>query len=144
MMDRRAVIRIAGGSILAEPLAVRAQQTGKVWRIGVLSGSPPERWKPFHDSLRGLGYVEGQNIAFEWRLSGGRAERFPDLAADLVRLKVDLIVAVDNPTTAAAQRATSTITIVMVLAVDPVRTGFAGSLAQPAGNITALTAQATD
>src|SRR5262245_27165920 len=144
MMDRRAVIRIAGGSILAEPLAVRAQQTGKVWRIGVLSGSPPERWKPFHDSLRGLGYVEGQNIAFEWRLSGGRAERFPDLAADLVRLKVDLIVASDNPAIAAAQKSTKTIPIVMVGSMDPVTSGFAQSLARPGGNITGQTVQGTD
>src|SRR5262245_35920352 len=94
--------------LFAAPLAAEAQQTGKVWRIGVLSGSPPERWKPFHDSLRGLGYVEGQNIAFEWRLSGGRAERFPDLAADLVRLKVDLILSSDNPDLEGAQRQTTT------------------------------------
>jgi len=143
-MDRRAFITMVGGSIFAAPLAVRAQQTGKVWRIGVLSGSPPERWKPFHDSLRGLGYVEGQNIAFEWRLSGGRAERFPDLAADLVRLKVDVIVASDNPAIAAAQRATKTIPVVMVGSMDPVTSGFAESLARPGGNITGQTVQGTD
>src|SRR5215510_10316795 len=143
-MDRRAFITMVGGSIFAAPLAVRAQQTGKVWRIGVLSGSPPERWKPFHDSLRGLGYVEGQNIAFEWRLSGGRAERFPDLAADLVRLKVDVIVASDNPAIAAAQKATKTIPIVMVGSMDPVTSGFAESLARPGGNITGRTTQGTD
>ena len=77
-------------------------------------------------------------------MSGGSAERFPDLAAELVRLQVDVIVAEDNPAIAAAQRATSTIPIVMVLAMDPVRTGFVDSLAQPGGNITGLTVQGTD
>ena len=99
---------------------------------------------PFHDSLRGLGYVEGQNIAFEWRSSGGRAERFPELAAELTRLKVDLIVASDNPAIAAAQRATKTIPIVMVGAMDPVTSGFAESLARPGGNITGQTVQGTE
>ena len=120
--------------LLTMPLAVEAQPAGKVWRIGVLFGiAGPEspRAAPFREGLRELGYVEGQNIAFEWRLSGGQAERFPDLAAELVRLKVDVIVAGDNPAIAAAQRATSTIPIVMVLAMAPVRTGFVGSLARP-------------
>jgi putative ABC transport system substrate-binding protein len=88
--------------------------------------------------------VEGQNLAFEWRVSGGQAARLPDLAAELVRLQVDVIVASDNPAIAAAQHATSTIPIVMVLPQDPVRTGFVRSLAQPGGNITGLTTQATD
>jgi len=133
-------------SLLAAPLAATAQPGGKVWRIGVLTVLAPEspRWAPFHQGLRELGYVEGQNIAFEWRLSGGRPERFPALAAELVRLQVDVIVAGDNPAIAAAQQATSTIPIVMVLAMDPVRTGFVGSLAQPGGNITGLTVQGTD
>jgi len=145
VIDRRAFIAAVGGSIIAAPLAVRAQQTGKVWRIGVLTGSADApRWKPFHDSLRGLGYVEGQNIAFEWRSSGGRAERFPELAAELTRLKVDLIVASDNPAIAAAQRATKTIPIVMVGAMDPVTSGFAESLARPGGNITGQTVQGTE
>jgi putative tryptophan/tyrosine transport system substrate-binding protein len=145
-MDRRAFITMLGGSILAAPLAVEAQQTGKVWRIGVLSGPPADapRWEPFHDSLRGLGYVEGQNIAFEWRSSGGKAERFTDLAADLARLQVDVIVALDNPAIAASQKATKTIPIVMVLAQDPIASGFARSLAQPGGNITGLSVQGTD
>ena len=133
--------------LLTMPLAVEAQPAGKVWRIGVLFGiAGPEspRAAPFREGLRELGYVEGQNIAFEWRLSGGQAERFPDLAAELVRLKVDVIVAGDNPAIAAAQRATSTIPIVMVLAMDPVRTGFVGSLARPGGNITGLSVQATE
>ena len=145
-MERRAFITIVGGSILAASFAVEAQQTGNVWRIGVLSASPADapRWKPFHDSLRGLGYVEGQNMAFEWRSSGGKAERFPDLAADLARLQVDVIVALDNPAIAASQKATKTIPIVMVLAQDPIASGFARSLAQPGGNITGLSVQGTE
>jgi putative ABC transport system substrate-binding protein len=91
-----------------------------------------------------LGYVEGQNIVLEGRASGGRAERFPDLAADLVRLKVDVIVATDNPSIAAAQKATMTIPIVMVLAQDPVTSGFARSLVRPGGNLTGLTVQGTE
>src|SRR5262245_9623211 len=135
-------------SLLAAPLAVQAQPAGKVWRIGLLGGdaSGPEspRGASFRQGLRELGYVEGQNIAIEWRSSDGNATRFPDLAAELVRLQVDVIVAGDNPAIAAAQHATSTIPIVMVLAMDPVRTGFVGSLARPGGNTTGLTVQATD
>ena len=133
-------------SLLAVPLAAGAQPAGKVWRIGVLLGAPREtpRYAPFHQGLRELGYVEGQNLVLEWRSSGGQAERFPTLAAELVRLKVDVIVAGDNPATAAAQQATSTIPIVMVLAMDPVRTGFVASLARPGGNTTGLTVQGTD
>ena len=132
--------------LFAAPLAVEAQ-TGKVWRIGVLTGSTAQsspRWVPFREALREFGYVDGQNIALEWRSSGFRAERFPDLAAELVRLKVDVIVAGDNPAIAAAQKATRTVPIVMVLAMDPVASGFAGSLARPGGNITGLTVQGTD
>ncbi|HEY5865716.1 MAG TPA: ABC transporter substrate-binding protein [Candidatus Tectomicrobia bacterium] len=133
-------------SLLAVPLAAGAQPAGKVWRIGVLMGLPREtpRYAPFHQGLREFGYVEGQNLVIEWRYAEGHAERFPDLAAELTRLDVDVIVAGDNPAIAAAQRATSTIPIVMVLAMDPVRTGFVDSLARPGGNITGLTAQATD
>jgi ABC transporter substrate binding protein len=128
--------------LLIAPLAADAQPAGKVWRIGMLFGSVgPESpmGVSFRQGLRDLGYIEGQNIAFEWRLSGGQAERLPSLAAELGRLPVDVIVAGDNPAIAAAQQATSTIPIVMVLAMDPVRTGFVSSLARPGGNITGLT-----
>src|SRR5262245_56736906 len=133
-------------SLLAVPLAAGAQPAGKVWRIGVLLGAPREtpRYAPFHQGLRELGYVEGQNLVLEWRSSGGQAERFPTLAAELVRLKVDVIVAGDNPAIAAAQQATSTIPIVMVLAQAPVRTELVASLARPGGNTTGLTVQGTD
>src|SRR5262249_28896670 len=147
-MDRRAFITMLGGSILAAPIAGEAQQGAKVWRIGTLSGQPPESplslslslslWAPFRQQLRELGYVEGQNLIIEWKSSSGRAERLPDLAADRVRLKADVIVAIDNPTISAAQKATKTTPIVMVLAMDPVATGFVDSLAKPGGNIPGL------
>src|SRR5262249_25761766 len=107
---------------------------------GTLTGLPPESptWVPFRQQLRELGYVEGQNIVIEWKSSSGRVERFPDLAAELVPLKSDVIVAGDNPAIAAAQKATKTRPIVMVLAMDPVATGFVNSLAKPGGNITGL------
>jgi hypothetical protein len=103
-MDRRAFITVVGGRILAAPLAVEAQQAGKIWRIGVLTGLSPDapRWTPFREGLREFGYVEGKNIAVEWRSSHGRTERFTDLADELVRLKVDVIVAPDNPAIAAS------------------------------------------
>jgi putative ABC transport system substrate-binding protein len=130
--------------LLAVPFAANGQTAGKVPRIGFLAGSTPHpspRTNTFVAALRELGYVEGQNVAFEWRATGGRAERVADLAADLVRLKVDVIVAVDNPSVAAAQKATRMIPIVMVLATDPVNMGFVASLARPGGNITGLNQQ---
>jgi putative ABC transport system substrate-binding protein len=136
--------------LLTVPLAAGAPPAGKVWRIGVLGGrqavasAESPGGASFRQGLRALGYVEGQNIVIEWRSSGGQVERLPDLATELVRLKVDVIVATDNPAIAAAQRATSTIPIVMVQAMDPARTGFVDSLARPGGNTTGLTVQGTD
>ena len=108
------------------PLTVDAQSADKVWRIGYLTAAPRDvpRARPFHDTLRELGYVEGRNVILEWKNSEGRAKRFPELAAELVRLKVDVIVGGDNPAIAAAQHATRTIPIVMVGAMDPVASGF--------------------
>jgi putative ABC transport system substrate-binding protein len=140
------VLAIVALASLAAPPGSAGQSAGHVWRMGVLMA--PSADSPLADALREalreLGYVEGRNIAIEWRSSGGKAGRFPDLAAELVRQKVDVIVASDNPAIAAAQRATTTIPIVMVLASDPVATGFVGSLARPGGNITGLTSQATE
>lgn len=121
----------------------QAQQLAKVPRIGVLDASPGFE-DAFHDGLRRFGYVEGKTITIEWRRAHARADRFPELAAELVRLRVDVIVAANNPAVAAAQKATKTIPIVMVLVTDPVRLGFVASLARPAGNITGLTIQAPE
>jgi putative ABC transport system substrate-binding protein len=123
--------------------AAQAQQLPKVPRIGVLGAQSlgPDPHNAFRDGLRQFGYVDGKNIAIEWRGTQAAAERLPELAADLVQLKVDVIVATNNPAVAAAQKATTTIPIVMVLATDPVRLGFVTSLARPSGNITGLTIQ---
>ena len=142
---RRTVTTLAVATPLLLLVAAlgEAQQLSKAPRIGVLDsqtlGAGPS--DAFRDGLRQLGYVEGKNIAIEWRTSGERTERVPELAAELVRLKVDVIVAANNPAVAAAQNATTTIPIVMVIATDPVGLGFVSSLARPSGNITGLTIQ---
>jgi putative ABC transport system substrate-binding protein len=124
-------------SLLAAPLTAEAQKATHVYRIGLLNSAPTSRVEAFRQSLRELGYVEGQNLVIESRYAEGRGERFPDLAAELVRLKVDVIVA-GGPAVRAAQHATRTIPIVMAGANDPVGEGFVASLAHPGGNITGL------
>ena len=124
-----------------------AQPPAKVSRIAVLApGCPPPSptLDTFLQGLRDLGYVDGQTITIEWRYSEGRAERFPDLAAELARLKVDLIVAVSTPAALAAKHAASTIPIVMVYVADPVGTGLVTSLGRPGGNLTGISDMATD
>ena len=127
-------------------LPVEAQQAEKVPRIGYLSGSPPSAVaqlnEAFRQGLRELGYMEGKNIIIEWRSGEGKRDRFPALAADLVRLKVDLIVTAGPLVTRAAKEATSTIPIVMAQDPDPVGNGFVASLARPGGNITGLSSLA--
>jgi len=130
-------------SLLAAPLVTDAQPAGKVSRIGWLSaGFPrPDRDPPvdaFRQGLRELGYVEGQNLVIEYRGAEGRDERLPDLAAELVRLHVDVLVAVGPIATRAAQHATRTLPIVMTGTADPVGAGFVASLARPGGNITGV------
>jgi len=141
-MNRRAFVT-GLGAVLAAPLAAEAQQTAKIPRIGVLEASPGFD-NAFYDGLRQLGYVDGKDIAIEWRRAYAKAERFPELAAELVRLKVDIVVATNNPAAVAAQKATKTIPIVMVIVTDPVRLGLATSLARPGANITGLTIQSPE
>jgi putative ABC transport system substrate-binding protein len=132
---------VALGLALA-PLQAEAQQTGKVPRIGVLlTGSPSTvgQTEAFTLGLRELGYVEGQTVAIEYRWGGGRADGFTEGATDLVRIKVDLIVAWGTTAATAARRATSTLPIVLVAAGDPVGTGLVTNLARPGGNVTGLT-----
>ncbi len=120
---------------------VEAQQPGKVHRIGYLaprSAVPKE----FKQGLRDLGYVEGQNIVIEARFAEGKFDRFPRFAAELVRLKVDVIATLSSPAARAAKQATTTIPIVMVAAGNPVARGLVASLARPGGNVTGLTASA--
>jgi putative ABC transport system substrate-binding protein len=143
MISRRTFVAAVTGGVLAAPLAASAQQPGKVLRIGWLGGPTWETAqpfvRPFLQGLKDLGWVEGQNIIIEWRFGGGRAERLPDLAAELVRLRVDLIVVPSTPTALAAKNATTTIPLVTVGGNDPVGLGLVASLARPGGNITGLT-----
>jgi putative ABC transport system substrate-binding protein len=149
-MDRRTFLAGTGAVLLAAPLAAEAQQTGKVPRVGYLSpGSSSDplrqrRLEAFRQGLRELGYVEGQNIALESRWAEGKYDRYPALAADLLRLKVDVIVAVGGAATQAAQQATRTIPIVMSVVIDPLGSGLVASLARPGGNVTGLSLMAPD
>ena len=133
--------------LLAAPLAALAQPGPKLARIGVLTlstASSTPNAEAFRQGLREHGYVEGQNIAFEYRYAAGRADRLPALAGELVRLKVDVIVTQSNVAALAAKHATQTIPIVMAIAGDPVKAGVVGSLARPGGNVTGLTLMQTD
>ena len=144
-MERRAFIGTLAGGLLAAPLAAEAQQAGKVWRVGYLDQGSAERNKPyleaFQRGLRDLGWVEGKNVAFEIRFAEGKTDRLPALAAELVRLKVDLIATSSTPAALAAKQATMTIPIVIGFAADPVGSGIVRSLARPGGNITGWTHQ---
>jgi putative tryptophan/tyrosine transport system substrate-binding protein len=135
-MKRREFISVLGSATLAWPIAVRAQQPGEVRRIGVLGETPGPQWKAFRQALGELGYADGQSIALEWRWAEGQRGRFPDLAAELVRLRMDVIVAEGSSAIRAAKTATSTIPIVMTIAGDPVGMGLVSSLNRPGGNIT--------
>jgi putative ABC transport system substrate-binding protein len=120
--------------------STEAQQSKKLYRVGYLAPAASPSVEAFRESLRALGYVEGQNILIEWRFTkGGDTSQFPGLAAELVRLKVDCIVSTGIPAIRAAKQVTSTIPIVMNVADDPVEMGLIESLARPGGNITGYT-----
>jgi putative ABC transport system substrate-binding protein len=146
-MDRRAFLGVAAaGSLIAMPAVARAQQAGKVHRVGFLSlqSGLTSTTEAFPKEMRELGYVEGRNLIIEYRWAARKEERLPELAAELVRLKVEVIVTAAAPTIEAARRATSTIPIVMATAADPVGSGLVASLARPGGNVTGLTALSTE
>jgi len=146
-MKRREFVTLLGSAAAVPsmllPLAARAQQTRKVPRIGMLIPGPSELFASlvasFHQALHELGYTEGQNIAIERRYAEWKLDRLPDLAAELVRLKVDVIVASSTPSARAAKRATSTIPIVVTAMADPVGDELVASLARPGGNVTGTT-----
>ncbi len=140
VMDRRGFILAMAGGLLAAPLVAEGQEAGKVARIGMMSASSSPLVEAFMQGLRELGYVEGRNVSIEYRWTEGRDERLPGLVADLVRLKVDVIVAASQAAVAAKQ-ATTAIPIVMPIITDPVRLGLVGSLARPGGNATGLATQ---
>ena len=150
MIDRRAFVAGAALGVLAAPLARAAQPGGKLHRIGFLAaGSSADQrlqrfFQAFRSGLAELGYVEGRSIAIESRWAAGRYERLPGLAAELVRLKTDVIVTAAVPAIRAAKDATGTIPIVLAVVVDPVATGLVASLARPGGNITGLSVMTPD
>ncbi|TAJ81693.1 ABC transporter substrate-binding protein [bacterium] len=143
-MKKRVFVAILFAMLLALSLPAEAQQSKKVPRIGFLIGTSPstisDRIEAFRQGLRELGYVEGKNIVIEYRYSEGKLDRLSELAAELVRLKVDAIVTSGGTPTRAAKEATVTIPIVMGFDNDPVGNGFVASLARPGGNITGLSA----
>src|ERR1700693_775723 len=141
-MERRRFIEALAGGLLAAPLAAEAQAPAKVPRIGFLSvlslTDNRHDLEACRQGLRELGYGEGQNIAIEYRFAEGRPERLPALAAELVRLKVDVIVTTGPPAPEAAKQATGTIPIVFAVSGDPVAERLIASLARPGGNVTGL------
>jgi putative ABC transport system substrate-binding protein len=141
LLDRRTFIGTLTGGLLAAPLAAEGQQAAKIARIGYLSpnlAASPHLPEAFRQGLRNLGYVEGRNVVIEYRDAEGKPERLPALAAELVALKVDVIVAPGTPQALAARQATRTLPIVFATAADPVESGLVTSLARPAGNVTGL------
>jgi putative tryptophan/tyrosine transport system substrate-binding protein len=143
-MKRREFITLLGGAA-AWPIAARAQQARKAYKIGLLNaGSEPLATKSLFDALSELGWIEGKNLAFKRRWAENRLERLPELAAELVRLNVSVIVAFGTLAPLAAKRATSTIPIVMADAGDPVGSDLVASLARPGGNVTGMSLMAPD
>ena len=146
-MRRREFIAALGGAAATWPLAARAQQpAGRVYRVGYLTDASRDTQliNAFEESLQSLGYRVGENVVIEYRFADGEMERLPALAADLVRLGVDVIVTGVNPNTVAAMKATTTIPIVMTNSTDPVGTGLVASLARPGGNVTGFAADTGD
>jgi putative tryptophan/tyrosine transport system substrate-binding protein len=136
-MRRRAFIAFLSGAAIAVSGATRAhQQSRKIWRMGFIAHGHEIFYDQLFESLREFGYVEGQNLVVERRYAQGNAERFKDFAAEMVRLKVDVIVVVTTPAALAVKNATTTIPIVHPNAIDPLNTGLIASLAHPGGNLT--------
>lgn len=146
-MAQRRTFLLASSALLAAPLAANSQVRGKAVRIGYIQTATPDEQEPltraFEEGLRELGYVEGRNVVFERRFAWGRQERLPELAAELARLDLDVIVTGGNPVVAAVQQATAKTPVVMTTSRDPVGSGFIASLARPGGNITGFTSDPT-
>src|SRR6516165_1537094 len=141
-IGRRELLAALGGAAAAWPLVGRAQKGAKIPRIGIIDDEP--LWDSFRQGLRDLGYIENQNIAIEYRSAESKVDRLAQATRELVSLPVDVIVVSDSLSARAAQQATSTIPIVMISIGDPVRAGFAASLARPGGNMTGYSEFAPD
>jgi putative tryptophan/tyrosine transport system substrate-binding protein len=146
-MKRREFITLVGGAAAVWPLSAGAQQTGKIPTIGFLGAATPAAWSAwtaaFVQRLRELGWIEGRTVAIEYRWGEGRSERYPEIAAEFVRLKVDVIVTV-GAAALAAKQVTSVIPIVFAVAPDPLGTGLVTSLSRPGGNVTGVSNQSAD
>ena len=147
-MRRRAFITLIGGAAAGWPLAAHAQKSGKIHRIGFLGNSTAaleaNLVEPFRNGLRELGYEDGRNIVIEYRWAEGKYERFPALIAELIALKIDVIVTAGTPASLAVKKATASIPLVMIAVGEPVATGLVASLARPGGNITGVTSIAPE
>ena len=147
-MKRREFITLLGGAVAAWPLAARAQQTAKPPTIGYLGATTPsaesQRVAALVQRLRELGWIESRNLTIEYRYAEGRSERYTELAAEFVRLNVDVIVTYGTPAVAATKQATAVIPIVFAVAGDPIGSGLVASLPRPGGNVTGLSLQKTD
>jgi len=145
-LKRREFIALLGGAAVTWPLSAVAQQTNRRRRVGVLETTPLQlnapNFEAFRGTLRDLGYIEGKNLGIEYRSADGRAERFAELAADLARLNVDVIVTRGTPAVLAAKKATTTTPIIMAAMGEPL--SVVSNLAHPVGNITGLSSYATD
>src|SRR5262252_3730481 len=135
-MRRREFIKAIAGAAAAWPLAGRAQQADKVWRMGFVAHGHESFYDALFEGLREYGYEEGRNLIVERRYAHGQADRFKEFAAEMVRLNVDVIIVVTTPAALAVKRATTTIPIVHPNAIDPLNTGLIASLAHPGGNLT--------
>jgi putative tryptophan/tyrosine transport system substrate-binding protein len=146
MMERRTLLGVVAGGLLAAPLGAEAQQAGKVYRIGFLrAGQPPESYLDgFQQGLRERGYVYGQNVVVEFRATDGSVDPLPRLTEELLRLKVDVFLASAAPAAVAVRRATTSVPIVFVGVVDPVGLGLVPSLGRPGGSITGLATTSAD
>jgi putative tryptophan/tyrosine transport system substrate-binding protein len=141
-MQRREFLAIVGGAAAAWPLVARAQQPARMPRLGVLLYSTQQedpQARTLQEGLRDLGYIDGQNISIEYRFAEGKAERLPDLAADLVRLKPDVLFPIGGDVAPFVSKATQTIPIVFVMSADPLQLGLVASVARPGGNATGFT-----
>jgi putative ABC transport system substrate-binding protein len=140
-MRRRDFIILVSGGVAAWPLGALAQESGKIWRMGFIA----QGYEPFYDALfeglRGLGYAEGRNLTVERRYAEGHADRFPEFASEMVRLKVDIIIVTTTPAALAVKNASTTIPVVFPNAISPVESGVVASLAHPGGNVTGGAAQ---
>jgi ABC-type uncharacterized transport system substrate-binding protein len=147
-MRRRDFLAVVGGAAAVWPLSARAQQPAKLPTIGFLGATTPSvqsQWTAaFVERLRGLGWIEGRNVAIEYRWMEGRNERVAEIAAEFVQLRVDIIVVQGTAAVVGAKQATSVIPIVFALAGDPVGSGLVASLARPGGNVTGLSGQQAD